>query len=546
YGMSSSKGKTIYHVEIIPPIWLRRIEASVEKNESRPSALHTPVAVTSPYVGSSLASPDDASQSPAFLDARSQYVASSSPVDHFPHAPTLQLSLNDTTAFDLYDILSPLNEALDESFTLGRGRLANSKAYLMDDVTIPHFFHTNGPRFHPSVKDDALIDAKLLHLLPDLMQMNHVHVDACVLVVYYCVLWQGHFMLDEATARLKEQDPRLRRNIYISCLRAVSMWQRQASGSVTDFIAATFMAQVAAENFDFQLCWEMHRLACIWSEAMQLHSVGSDEASGQSPIATTDGGRMSMWNLVRMELFFRLISGKTPSFSFDLSEWRVNLPSLFFDELNSQEAVPTTAFLASIRVTLILIRFFQAIQEPDSQQDKLSLVISLCEQVEETVVEWDLFGWQQSFKRETVDGWYLSELTLGCYSSILFMLRMVSGQKHNQVDISAPSEQMSLCKETELQASRKIVLVVCHITEVIRLPESQSLSLALGVYHVQVAYATVVAYVLDKPKAATVGDDLLLLRRFGSCINGVASTASEFMPIARTLRSFQAQVAQST
>lgn len=103
------------------------------------------------------------------------------------------------------------------------------------------FFHTNGPRFHPSVKDDALIDAKLLHLMPDLIQMNHVHVDACVLVVYYCVLWQGHFMLDEVTARMKEQDPRLRRNIYISCLRAVSMWQRQASGSVTDFIAATFM-----------------------------------------------------------------------------------------------------------------------------------------------------------------------------------------------------------------------------------------------------------------------------------------------------------------
>lgn len=103
------------------------------------------------------------------------------------------------------------------------------------------FFNTNGPRFYPSVKDEALIDAKLLHLLPDLIQMKHVHVDACFLVVYYCVLWQGHFMLDEVTASLKEQDPRLSRNIYISCLRAVSTWQRQASGSVTDFIAATLM-----------------------------------------------------------------------------------------------------------------------------------------------------------------------------------------------------------------------------------------------------------------------------------------------------------------
>ena len=75
----------------------------------------------------------------------------------------------------------------------------------------------------------------------------------------------------------------------------------------------------------------------MWSEAMQLHSIDSDKASSQSLIATTDGGRMSMWNLVRMELFFRLISGKEPSFSFDLSEWRINLPILFFDEVDLQK-----------------------------------------------------------------------------------------------------------------------------------------------------------------------------------------------------------------
>ncbi|KIL87118.1 hypothetical protein FAVG1_09672 [Fusarium avenaceum] len=583
YDMSTSKGKAIYHDQIFASIWsiisllrsmqprkkktnkdasrsskreaqdqlaliwerLRRIEASTEKSESLPSTLHTPVAATSPHDGSCLASLDNASRSP------SQYVASSSPIDRLPHAPALQLSLDDTTAFNPHDILSALNKAVDESLTLGKGRLANSKAYLMDDVTIPretarmwvsNFFNTNGPRFYPSVKDEALIDAKLLHLLPDLIQMKHVHVDACFLVVYYCVLWQGHFMLDEVTASLKEQDPRLSRNIYISCLRAVSTWQRQASGSVTDFIAATLMAQVAAENLDFQLCWEMHRHACMWSEAMRLHSIDSDEASSQSLIATTDGGRMSMWNLVRMELFFRLISGKAPSFSFDLSEWHVNLPFLLYDEVDLQEAVPTTAFLAGSRVTLILIRFFQVIQGPDRQQDKLSLVISLCEQVEEIDLEWDIFGWQQSFKRETIDGWYLSELALGCCSSILFMLRMVSGQNHDQVDVSATSEQNSLCKETELRAARRIVLIVCHMTQVIRLPGPQSLSLALGMYCVQVAYATVVAHVLDQPKAATVGDDLLQLKRFGSCINVVASTASEFMPFARALRSVQAQL----
>jgi hypothetical protein len=105
------------------------------------------------------------------------------------------------------------------------------------------FFSNSGPRFWPAIKDEALVDIKLLYMLPELLQMNHVHVDACMLVIYYCVLWQGQYVIDKNTKRLIKQDPRLSRNLYVGCLRAVSMWQRQAAGSETDFIAATFMVR---------------------------------------------------------------------------------------------------------------------------------------------------------------------------------------------------------------------------------------------------------------------------------------------------------------
>lgn len=100
------------------------------------------------------------------------------------------------------------------------------------------------PKVFPSLKDPRLINEKLIYLMPDLLTMDHVQVDACILVIYYCILWQGCFRLEgDDNNSFSRPDPRITRQISICCLRAVSVWQREATGSITDFIAAIFMVR---------------------------------------------------------------------------------------------------------------------------------------------------------------------------------------------------------------------------------------------------------------------------------------------------------------
>lgn len=101
------------------------------------------------------------------------------------------------------------------------------------------------PKIFPSLKDPKLIDEKLMYFMPDLITMDHVQVDACILVIYYCILWQGCFRLDDSSSPSSTRDPQIIRQILICCLRAVSVWQREATGSITDFIAAMFMVRPA-------------------------------------------------------------------------------------------------------------------------------------------------------------------------------------------------------------------------------------------------------------------------------------------------------------
>jgi hypothetical protein len=105
------------------------------------------------------------------------------------------------------------------------------------------YFTKMSPKIFPSLKDPRLIDEKLIYLMPDLITMDHVQVDACILVIYYCILWQGCFRLDDNSNSFSSPDPRIIRQILICCLRAVSVWQREATGSITDFIAAMFMVR---------------------------------------------------------------------------------------------------------------------------------------------------------------------------------------------------------------------------------------------------------------------------------------------------------------
>jgi hypothetical protein len=135
----------------------------------------------------------------------------------------------------------------------------------------------------------------------------------------------------------------------------------------------------------------MHKHACMYAQGLHLHRLDGDGALGASGVATSDEGRVNMWNLVQLDLFHRLINNKPPAFPFDLNNWRVNLPWLAFDSAPGRdEAVPAMAFLVRSRITLILISFFQALEtlNNDGGDDALSTIQPLCMQVEQVFEEW--------------------------------------------------------------------------------------------------------------------------------------------------------------
>jgi hypothetical protein len=86
-----------------------------------------------------------------------------------------------------------------------------------------------------------------------------------------------------------------------------------------------------------------------------------------------------------------------------------------------------------------------------------------------------------------------------------------------------------------LRAARKVVDIVHHMVHVARLPGPEALSCALGTYRAYVAYAHLASGLASEPDAVTAPDDLRRLGRFAGCVQGVARSEREFVPLARAL-----------
>lgn len=85
----------------------------------------------------------------------------------------------------------------------------------------------------------SLVDRKTIELIPDMLLMRHVTLDPCILIIYYVILWRGCYILN--TRSFHSPDGRYARKLYLCCLRTMPCWQKEATGSITDFIAAIFM-----------------------------------------------------------------------------------------------------------------------------------------------------------------------------------------------------------------------------------------------------------------------------------------------------------------
>jgi hypothetical protein len=253
----------------------------------------------------------------------------------------------------------------------------------------------------------SFVDRRVLELLPDIITLPHIHVDPVMLVIYYSIMYHGCSLKASNTA---SHDSLAYMNAsYLGCLRAVPNWEREASGTMTDLIAAlytvslypnfkppshtsTLQSRVAAEFFDYDLAWKSFKYACEYCQVLNLHKLDSDESDSFFSEATCDNERRGFWEVIQIDLFYRLILNTPPAIT--NNPWKVNLPWLDLDSGAVPQGMQTIAFLASSRVSLVIARFFAMLDDPTNatKTEIVAKTEDLCREMQQIFAEWQLVG----------------------------------------------------------------------------------------------------------------------------------------------------------
>ncbi|KPM44456.1 hypothetical protein AK830_g2139 [Neonectria ditissima] len=437
------------------------------------------------------------------------------------------------------DIASVLMEAIGQ---VQRLRLQDmAKSTLAAGITIPpqlakgwihnYFTHMRADAFL------SLIDAKLIMLIPDIIDFPQVHLDAALLVVYYGVLYHGCSLPASLTNNVDHTN--YARQIYLCCLRSLPSWQREATGTTTDFIAAMFMARAAAECFDYDLSWQLFKQSCEYAHGLNMHNLDSGDDFSFSSDSKGDADRKGFWELIQVELFFRLLYNRPPAFTESMSSWRVNLPWLSSGSQPDMDEVPTLTFLVSSRITLVLTQFFQLLEVKASHEDILPKVEFLCEEIEELFRDWQVEEWLQKAQDNDVDSWMLIDVTLTGYTTIIFMLR-----KCNILESSSPSpvssDQDVPRSPLAVSASRHILSIIYRL--LVRVPSSETVSILVGFFQVFIPYACLASNIVRSPNPSALASDLELLERIGENISVLSRKERDFTPLARALRGINGEI----
>lgn len=115
----------------------------------------------------------------------------------------------------------------------------------------------------------------------------------------------------------------------------------------------------------------MYTYACEYAQALNLHNLDAHTSKlDASAVNETklDSDRKGFWELIQIDFFFRLLFNRPPAITGSMNTWKVNLPWLSGSALPDLSAVPTATFLMGSRLTFVLVRFFQDLEEPDCEE----------------------------------------------------------------------------------------------------------------------------------------------------------------------------------
>ncbi|KAI8716742.1 hypothetical protein NCS52_00968600 [Fusarium sp. LHS14.1] len=449
--------------------------------------------------------------------------------------PTLiSLALGDS---ENGDVASVLSKAVDRVRELRKQYTAGLYAIATEGISIPPEVAKTWIQNYflnmPTELFSSLIDRKLIEMIPDLLPMQDVKLEPSVVLIYFAILYHGCFLTDRRS--YGGPHAKYARQLYLCCLRIIPFWQKRATGTLSDFIAAIFMTKRAVECFDFEMSWEMHKLACEYAHGLQMHNLDATEKSQAIHGPVGDNDRKGMWELIQTDLFYSLVYDKTPALFSRLSDWRVNLPSLESPPDTSASApVPTMAFLVNSRITFILMEFFRLLSVQDNHSPPWEAVESLGLEIENVLEEWKIEDWIQSFKHDGVYTWALADLAFLGHTCIIFMLRKAAAGSDSFKTMLPGAKAFQ--SKLALRASRRILYLIHHALEVMNLPGPQVLACVFSAYRAHVAYAYFANHIMTSFKT-TDPEDVSLLERVACSVETIAEKEQDFRPLAQGMRS---------
>ncbi|CAH0023647.1 unnamed protein product [Clonostachys rhizophaga] len=426
-----------------------------------------------------------------------------------------------------------------------------------DSINVEQGFSTHSGMLHTGyfthLSEDlfpAFLNVRLIELMPDIIGLPNVHLDASICVVYYCILYHGCLLHRQSA--LASEDVETRSKLYHHCLRALLAWEPYATGTATDFVAAFSMVRVAAERFELELSWTMFRRACQYAEKIELHRLDNSVGSGLSSLGSSvlEASRKGFWELVGMDLYFHLIHDKPPAIvgaaQYDA---QVSLPwvtalGLQQSEEAETEEITTLRFLIDSRRSFILMEFLQLLENTKVKPDPelVSKTEALCHKIEALYEQWEVDEWVKKMIVSDGQLWTLAGLAMEGYICILFMLRhAITTANFDTMESETIDIEVARLPLT-LKVSRHILQMVDLLLNA--MPFMATVSVTFAVLQAHLPYAYLVTNLLYSTTTHSSRGDAALLKRVFGGLKVISRNVVELEPLTAAIERLNMMVSR--
>ncbi|KAM0563014.1 hypothetical protein ACHAPJ_001857 [Fusarium lateritium] len=326
---------------------------------------------------------------------------------------------------------------------------------------------------------------------------------------------------------------------YLGCLRVIPSWEREASGTMTDLIAALFVTRVAAEFFDYDLAWRTFKMACEYCQGLNLHKLDSDDSHTFFCGAKSDDDRRGFWEVIQIDLFYRLILNTPPAITNNL--WKVNLPWLDSDSGSLPQGIQTIAFLASSRVTIVIARFFAMLDDPanTTKHEIVAKTEDLCREMQQIFTEWQLNEWMADAPENEQEIWVVADVLLTGYTSIIYMFRKMALLDSNSP--RPPTTDLDIPDSPIVEdAARHLVEHLNHLLVIY--PFGVTVTALFGAYRCFVAFAYLANTILRAEDPRLYMADIKALERLGNQSTLLCRGNRDVMPLVKAMQNINEEI----